>query len=238
MRRILVVGSSGAGKSTLAGELARRLDLPLIHLDRHYWRPGWTAPDPVEFRAEVAALAARPAWVMDGNYAGTLDLRLPRADALVLCDPSRVRCLTRVLRRRWLHRAMPGAAGPDRPIPDAAGSGRTMPNATGPVRPTSVAAGPVRPTSDAAGPGRPSSDAAGPGRPSSDVAGPVRATARPDLPDGCPERIDLDLLRYVWRYPRHSRPRVLAAVAAYAPTIPVHRLRRPRDVARFLDHLT
>ncbi|MFI6132271.1 hypothetical protein [Micromonospora sp. NPDC051141] len=43
MRRILVVGSSGAGKSTVAGELARRLDLPLIHLDRHYWRPGWVA---------------------------------------------------------------------------------------------------------------------------------------------------------------------------------------------------
>ncbi|WBC14596.1 adenylate kinase [Micromonospora sp. WMMA1998] len=188
MRRILVVGSSGAGKSTLAGELARRLDLPLIHLDRHYWRPGWTAPDPVEFRAEVAALAARPAWVMDGNYAGTLDLRLPRADVLMLCDPSRILCLTRVLRRRWLHRAMPGAARP--------------------------------------------------GRAASDLAGPGRAASRPDLPDGCPERIDLDLLRHVWRYPRDSRPRVLAAVAAYAPTIPVHRLRHARDVARFLDRLT
>ncbi|SBT68131.1 Adenylate kinase [Micromonospora sediminicola] len=169
MRRILVVGSSGAGKSTLAGELARRLDLPLIHLDRHYWRPGWTAPAPADFRAEVASLAARPAWVMDGNYAGTLDLRLPRADALMLCDPSRILCLTRVLRRRWTGRAV--------------------------------------------------------------------SDPRADLPDGCPERIDLDLLRHVWRYPRDSRPRVLAAVAAYAPTIPVHRLRGPRDVARLLDRL-
>ncbi|MEH0935109.1 hypothetical protein [Micromonospora psammae] len=35
--------------------------LPLIHLDRHYWRPGWVAPDGAEFRAEVSALAARPA---------------------------------------------------------------------------------------------------------------------------------------------------------------------------------
>ncbi|MFI7074130.1 adenylate kinase [Micromonospora sediminicola] len=199
MRRILVVGSSGAGKSTLAGELARRLDLPLIHLDRHYWRPGWTAPDPAEFRAEVAALAARPAWVMDGNYGGTLDLRLPRADALVFCDPSRARCLTRVLRRRWLHRAASGAGR----------SGRT-------------AGMQGRPTSDAAGSGRAASEA---------------PTSRPDLPDGCPERIDLDLLRHVWRFPRHSRPRLLAAVAAYAPAIPVHRLRGPRDVARFLDRL-
>lgn len=107
MRRILIVGSSGAGKSTLARELARRLDLPLIHLDRHYWRPGWVAPGAADFRAEVTALAARPAWVMDGNYGSTLDLRLPRADLLVLCDPSRSRCLVRVLRRRWTRRATP-----------------------------------------------------------------------------------------------------------------------------------
>ncbi|MFJ1538587.1 hypothetical protein ACIODS_08605 [Micromonospora chalcea] len=104
MRRILVVGASGAGKSTLAGDLARRLDLPLIHLDRHYWRPGWTAPTADGFRAEVAALAARPAWVMDGNYASTLDSRLPRADLLVLCDTSRTRCLIRIVRRRWTRR--------------------------------------------------------------------------------------------------------------------------------------
>ena len=87
VRRILIVGSAGAGKSTLAREIARRLGLPLIHLDRHYWRPGWVASGDARFRADVAALAARPAWVMDGNYGGTLDLRLPRADLLVLCDP-------------------------------------------------------------------------------------------------------------------------------------------------------
>ncbi|MGC4892072.1 hypothetical protein [Micromonospora sp. DT227] len=61
-----------------------------------------------------------------------------------------------------------------------------------------------------------------------------RAERRPDLPQGCPERVDLDLLRYVWRYPRRSRPRVLAAVAAYAPDLPVRRLRGRRHVARFL----
>ncbi|PWR08142.1 adenylate kinase, partial [Micromonospora sicca] len=131
---MLVVGSSGAGKSTLAREVARRLDLPLIHLDRHYWRPGWVDADDADFRADVAALAARPAWVMDGNYGATLDLRLPRADLLVLCDPPRLRCLARVLGRRWAHRATP----------------------------------------------------------------------RADLPEGCPEQVDLEFLRYVWRYPRHS----------------------------------
>ncbi|MFE9690541.1 adenylate kinase [Micromonospora sp. NPDC005806] len=167
MRRILIVGSSGAGKSTLAREVARRLDLPLVHLDRHYWRPGWNAPADAEFRAEVAALAARPAWVMDGNYGGTLDLRLPRADLLVLCDPPRLRCLTRVLRRRWTHRATP----------------------------------------------------------------------RPDLPEGCPEQLDLQFLRYIWAYPGRSRPRVLAAVRDLVPDLPVVRLRTPGQVHRWLATL-
>ncbi|MFV2111443.1 hypothetical protein ACFHW0_03760 [Micromonospora sp. LOL_025] len=54
MRRILVVGSAGAGKSTLSHEVARRLDLPLIHLDRHYWQPGWVALGDARWRATVA----------------------------------------------------------------------------------------------------------------------------------------------------------------------------------------
>ncbi|MFU8850564.1 AAA family ATPase [Micromonospora sp. SL1-18] len=108
MRRILIVGSSGAGKSILAREVARRLDLPLIHLDQHYWRSGWVAATDADFRAEVAQLAGRPPWVMDGNYASTLDLRLPHADLLVLCDPPRLLCLARVLHRRWTYRATPG----------------------------------------------------------------------------------------------------------------------------------
>ena len=42
MRRALVIGSGGAGKSTLARELGARAGLPVVHLDRLYWRPGWT----------------------------------------------------------------------------------------------------------------------------------------------------------------------------------------------------
>ncbi|WP_199561999.1 hypothetical protein [Micromonospora deserti] len=76
----------GRRQETLAREVAHRLDLPLIHLDRHFWQPGWVPTDEARWRATVAGLAARPAWVMDGNYGGSLDLRLPRADLLVFCD--------------------------------------------------------------------------------------------------------------------------------------------------------
>ncbi|MEV4492640.1 hypothetical protein AB0K04_21290 [Micromonospora coxensis] len=66
----------------------------------------------------------------------------------------------------------------------------------------------------------------------------ARSVARRlDLPDGCPERLDLDFLRYVPRCPRRSRPRVLAAVAAHAPALPVVRLRSRRQVDRWRESL-
>ncbi len=99
MQRILVIGSPGAGKSTLASHIAERLGLPLIHLDREYFGPGWTAPSKEEWREKARTLAARPAWVMDGNYASTFDIRVPRATAIVWLDLPRWRCLTGVLWR-------------------------------------------------------------------------------------------------------------------------------------------
>jgi len=96
MRRILVIGSPGAGKSTLARRLAERLDLPLTHLDREYFGPGWSMPSRDEWRERVKALAARPEWVMDGNYASTFDIRVPRATDIVWLDIPRWRCLLSV----------------------------------------------------------------------------------------------------------------------------------------------
>jgi len=43
-----------------------------------------------------------------------------------------------------------------------------------------------------------------------------RGRGRPDLGEGCPERVDPAFLAYVWRYPRRSRPRTLAGMAAFA----------------------
>jgi adenylate kinase family enzyme len=101
--RILVIGSPGAGKSTLARRLAERLGLPLIHLDREYFGPGWTMPTKPEWRDRVKALAARPAWVMEGNYASTFDIRVPRATAVVWLDLPRWKCLSSALWRVARH---------------------------------------------------------------------------------------------------------------------------------------
>jgi adenylate kinase family enzyme len=99
MERVLVLGSPGAGKSTFARRLAERTGLPLIHLDRHFWRAGWTEPHPDAWRQQVAELARQPRWIMDGDYSRTLDIRLPRAETVVLLDTPRWLNVARVLKR-------------------------------------------------------------------------------------------------------------------------------------------
>jgi adenylate kinase family enzyme len=99
MERVLVLGPPGAGKSRLARQIAEITGLPLVHLDQHYWRPGWREPAPEIWAAQVAELIAAPRWVMDGNYGGTLPRRLATADTAILLDMPTWLCLLRVLRR-------------------------------------------------------------------------------------------------------------------------------------------
>lgn len=42
--RVLDDGMMGSGKSTFVHALAARTGLPVIHLDVHYWKPGWVRP--------------------------------------------------------------------------------------------------------------------------------------------------------------------------------------------------
>lgn len=101
MERILIIGAGGAGKSTLARQLGSLLGLEVIHLDALYWQPGWVETTKTEWQATIRQLIQRPRWVMDGNYGGTLDLRMARADTVIFLDLSRWHCLWRIGRRRW-----------------------------------------------------------------------------------------------------------------------------------------
>lgn len=165
MKKVLVIGSGGAGKSTLSRQLGELLGLEVIHLDVHHWRPGWTEPSKEEWRRTVAELAARAAWVMDGNFGGTLELRLGACDTVVFLDLPRTLCVWRVLKRIVTYR-----------------KGR-----------------------------------------------------RPDMAEGCDECFDLKFLRWVWDYPRETRPKVLELLGRHAEGRRIFRLRSRREVRRFLD---
>jgi adenylate kinase family enzyme len=101
MQRVLVIGSGGAGKSRFASRLGAATGLPVVHLDACYWHTSWTPTPKDEWARAVGELAARDAWVMDGNYSGTLDVRIARCDTVVFLDVPRLVCLWRVV-RRWL----------------------------------------------------------------------------------------------------------------------------------------
>lgn len=102
MQRIAILGCSGSGKSTLARKLGAALDLPVVHMDQHYFSPGWVEPNHDDWRAKVADLCAQEKWVMDGNYSKTHDIRLSRADLIIFLDVPTGVCFWRVLKRTIL----------------------------------------------------------------------------------------------------------------------------------------
>jgi adenylate kinase family enzyme len=82
-------------------ELADRTGLPVIELDKHFWRPGLVATPREEWAAVQRDLAARARWIMDGDLGpyDVLEVRLGRADTVVLLDYSLPRCAWRAVRR-------------------------------------------------------------------------------------------------------------------------------------------
>lgn len=161
--RVAVVGPGGAGKTTFAAELGRRTGLPVIHLDRHYWQPGWVETPAEAWRTLQSELLAGDAWIVDGNYGATFDLRFARADTVIVLASPRLVCVARALRRSLRH------------------------------------------------------------------------YGRPVQAPGCPERLSLEFLLWVWRYPRDSRPRLDAALDAYRDRLEIVELRSSAQVGAFLD---
>lgn len=160
-KRILVLGSSGSGKTTFSIRLGQILDIRPIHLDAHFWQPGWVSTPQPEWKAVVSSLVREESWIMDGMYESTLHLRLPAAEAVIMVECSRWTCLWRVIKRKAF-------------------------------------------TDD---------------------------QNRPDAPPG--QKIDRDFLRYVWQYPRVTRPFVLDCIREYGPDKTLIQLDGQRDLKQF-----
>jgi len=103
MRRVAIMGPGGAGKSTLARELGARSGLPVVHLDRHFWHPGWVETPLEQWRSVQERLFVADEWIADGNYSATAEVRLRRADTVVLLDFPAWRTVPRALRRSLTH---------------------------------------------------------------------------------------------------------------------------------------
>lgn len=168
MNRVLVIGSSGAGKSTFSRRLAEITGLPVIHLDRLFWKPGWVETDKAEWSEVVAQALEGERWIIDGNYSGTMEMRLAACDTVIFLDLSRFLCTYRVLKRVFTY----------------------------------------------------------------------KEASRPDMADGCDERLDLQFAKFVWKYPNRSRPKVLQRLECVRDSKTIITLNSRKEVAAYLSRLT
>jgi len=165
MKRILIIGPGGSGKSTLSRALGKKLGLEVLHLDRFYWSSGWIKPAPDDWQRTVSQMLARDAWIIDGNYSGTLAQRIEACDTIVFLDLATIVCLWRVTKRWLLHR---------------------------------------------------------------------KAT-RPDMAEGCNEKLDIEFITWVHSYSRRSRPKVVKLLQENHTTKKIVWLRSRKDVDRFIN---
>ncbi len=108
----MILGPGAAGKSVLASRLGDITGLPVIELDKRFWRPGLAATPPAQWADIQRALVRPEKWIMDGDLGpyDVIGVRLQAADTIVFLDFPRWRCAWRAIRRsreradfwRWL----------------------------------------------------------------------------------------------------------------------------------------
>lgn len=104
VKRIAIIGCGGSGKSHLARQVGAALDLPVTHLDALYYDEAWNPLPKDQFAHLQRDLVAAPTWVIDGNYASSLPIRLAAADTVVFLDLPAATCLWGVAQRRLRQR--------------------------------------------------------------------------------------------------------------------------------------
>lgn len=86
MKKVIVIGCPGAGKSTFSRRLSAKTGLPLWYLDMIWHRPDRTVIEREEFDKRLTEIIAEDEWIIDGNYARTLPIRLSECDTVFFFD--------------------------------------------------------------------------------------------------------------------------------------------------------
>lgn len=103
--RLLVLGSPGSGKSQFSQRLGHELGRPVTHLDDIYWQENWSRPSREQWLSSIRRICGEDSWIIDGNYASTLELRLERATHVIVVQTGALTCLSRIIMRSFrIHR--------------------------------------------------------------------------------------------------------------------------------------
>lgn len=100
MKKVIIIGCPGSGKSTFARALQKATGLPLFHLDLLYHKPDKTTYTKQEFDEALGRILEGGQWIIDGNYARTLPVRLAQCDTVFWLDYPLDVCLQGIQARR------------------------------------------------------------------------------------------------------------------------------------------
>lgn len=100
MKKIIVIGCPGSGKSTFARALHRKTGIPLFHLDMLYWNADRTTVEKSVFLERLSSILWEEEWIIDGNYASTMEKRMVACDTVFFLDYPLEACLDGARKRR------------------------------------------------------------------------------------------------------------------------------------------
>ncbi len=99
MRKVIIIGCPGSGKTTFAEKLHNKTGLPLFYLDAIWHKPDRTHISRDEFDIRLKEIFAEKSWIIDGNYASTVEERIKACDTVFLFDLPTEVCLQGAIER-------------------------------------------------------------------------------------------------------------------------------------------
>ena len=93
MKKIIVIGCPGSGKSTFSKSLHKITKIPLYHLDMLFWNEDKTTVEKYVFLDRLLKIIQNDEWIIDGNYASTMEYRLQACDTVFFLDLPTDMCL-------------------------------------------------------------------------------------------------------------------------------------------------